>query len=151
MYPLCIEECPFIREIALSAFRSREALYPAPFLFGLSTAGAVKDYGLDWSHFNFHCEVRGAYGIEPDPNKALFPNVDIEKKVGGIKLKIPIITGALGSTAVAAKHWKSVAMGAALSGITVTIGENVGNMDSEAEFSNGKIIKSPELESRVKA
>ncbi|MEM4461482.1 MAG: glutamate synthase-related protein [Candidatus Bathyarchaeia archaeon] len=151
MCPLCIEECPFICEIALSAFRGREALYPAPFLFGLSTAGAVKDYGLDWSHFNFHCEVRGAEGIEPDPDKALFPNVDVETSVGGIRLRIPVITGALGSTAVAAKYWRGVAIGAALSGILVTIGENVCGMDPDAVISNGKIVESPALRSRVES
>ncbi|MCS7132189.1 MAG: glutamate synthase-related protein [Aigarchaeota archaeon] len=151
MCPLCIDECPFICEISLSAFRGREALYPAPFLFGHATAGAVKDYGLDWSHFNFHCEVRGAQGIVPDPDEALFPNVDVEARVGGVRLKVPVITGALGSTEVAAKHWKSIAVGAALSGIIVTIGENVGGMDPDAVISGGKIAKSPALEERVKA
>lgn len=151
MCPLCIEECPSICEIALSAFRGREALYPAPFLFGLSTAGAVKDYGLDWSNFNFHCEVRGAEGIEPDPDKALFINVDTTTSVGGIDLKIPVITGALGSTAVAAKYWRGVAIGAALSGILVTVGENVCGMDPDAVISDGKVIESPALRARVEA
>ncbi|MCD6444733.1 FMN-binding glutamate synthase family protein [Candidatus Bathyarchaeota archaeon] len=151
MCPICIEECPFICEISLSAFRGREALYPAPFLFGLSTAGAVKDYGLDWSHFNFHCEVRGAKGIEPDPDKALFPNVDVETVVGGVRLKLPVVTGALGSTAIAAKYWRSVAIGAALAGIIVTVGENVCGMDPEAVISGGKVVESPALRSRVEA
>jgi len=149
--PLCIKECPFICEVALSAFRGREALYPAPFLFGLSTAGAIKDYGLDWSHFNFHCEVRGAKGIEPDPDKVLFPNVDVETVVGGIRLKIPVITGALGSTAVAAKHWRGAAVGAALTGIIITVGENVCGMDPEATISEGKVVESPALRSRIEA
>lgn len=151
MCPLCIEDCPFICEIALSAFRGREALYPAPFKFGMSTAGAIKDYGLDWSHFNFHCELRGAEGIEPDPDKMLFPNVDLETSVGGLRLKIPVVTGALGSTAVAARYWRSIAVGAALSGIMATVGENVCGMDPEAEIVNGKVVKSPALEERVKA
>ncbi|MEM3019680.1 MAG: glutamate synthase-related protein [Candidatus Bathyarchaeia archaeon] len=151
MCPLCIEECPFVCEISLSAFRGRESLYPPPFLFGLSTAGAMKNYGLDWSHFNFHCEVRGAEGIEPDPDKALFPNVDIGTEVGGVRLKAPIVTGALGSTAIAARHWRSVAIGAALTGIIATIGENVCGMDPEAELSGGRVVKSPDLEERVKA
>ncbi|HID17050.1 TPA: FMN-binding glutamate synthase family protein [Candidatus Bathyarchaeota archaeon] len=150
MCPLCIEECPFVCEIALSAFRGREALYPAPFMFGLSTAGAVKDYGLDWSHFNFHCEVRGAEGIEADPDKALFPNVDVKTAVGGIELKLPAITGALGSTAVAKRYWRSAAVGAALSGIIATVGENVCGMDPEAEIVNGRIVRSPALEERIR-
>jgi hypothetical protein len=36
----------------------------------------------------------GAEGIEPDSDKALFENVNIETKVAGIPLKIPILTGA---------------------------------------------------------
>lgn len=151
MCPICIEECPFICEIALSAFRGREALYPAPFQFGRSTAGAVKDYGLDWSHFNFHCEVRGVEGIEADPDKALFPNVDVETCVGGIKIKIPVISGALGSTTVASRYWRSIAVGCALAGIMVTVGENVCGMDPEAKISQGKIVESPDLRSRVEA
>ncbi|MBS7609666.1 FMN-binding glutamate synthase family protein [Candidatus Bathyarchaeota archaeon] len=151
MCPLCIEECPFVCDISLSALRGREALYPPPFLFGLSTAGAMKNHGLDWSHFNFHCEVRGAEGIEPNPDRALFPNVDISTEVGGLRLKVPVITGALGSTAIAARHWRSVAIGAALAGTIVTIGENVCGMDPEAEFCGGKIVRSPDLESRVEA
>jgi len=43
MCPLCIEDCPFICEIALSAFRGREALNPEPFTYGASTAGDVED------------------------------------------------------------------------------------------------------------
>jgi hypothetical protein len=52
MCPICIRDCPFLCEISLSAFRGREALYPEPVQFGYSTAGALKDFGLDWSHFN---------------------------------------------------------------------------------------------------
>ena len=52
MCPICIRDCPFICEISLSAFRGREALYPEPVQFGYSTAGALKDFGLDWSNFN---------------------------------------------------------------------------------------------------
>lgn len=42
-------------------------------------------------------------------------------------------------------------MGAALSGIIITIGENVCGMDPEAEITGGRIVRSPALEGRVKA
>lgn len=151
MCPLCIYDCPFLCEIGLSAFRGREALYPQPEYFGRSTAGALKDFGLDWAHFNIQARLLGAFGIEENPDLAIFPNVDIETKVGGIPLKIPVMIGAYGSTDVARLNWDGLAIGGALSGIIVTIGENVCGMDPEARIENGKVVFSKELKRRVEA
>ncbi|MEM1581348.1 MAG: glutamate synthase-related protein [Candidatus Bathyarchaeia archaeon] len=149
--PLCIKECPFICEVSLSAFRGREALHPDPSMFGKSTAGSLKDYGLDWSHFNIKSRLIGAMGIKEDPDLAIFPNVDVETNVGGISLKIPVMIGAYGSTDVAKVNWDGLAIGGALSGIIVTIGENVCGMDPEARIEGGKVVHSPELKRRVEA
>jgi isopentenyl diphosphate isomerase/L-lactate dehydrogenase-like FMN-dependent dehydrogenase len=149
--PICIKECPVLCEVSLSAFRGREALYPDPSVFGSSTAGSLKDYGLDWSHFNIQSRLMGAYGIDADPDVAIFPNVDVETTVGGIPLKIPVMIGAYGSTDVARLNWDGLAMGGALSGIIVTIGENVCGMDPEARIEGGKVVSSPELKRRVEA
>jgi len=152
MCPLCIRDCPTLCEISLSAFRGREALYPEPVKFGQSTAGALKDFGLDWSHFNIHSSLLGAEGIEPNPDIAFFHNVNLETKVGGIPLKIPLLNGAYGSTEVARIYWDGLATGSALSGIIITIGENVCGMDVNAKFdAKGKVIHSEEMERRVKA
>lgn len=151
MCPLCVRECPFICQVSLSAFRGREALYPDPSVFGRSTAASVKDYGLDWSHFNIKARLLGAEGIEPDPDVAIFPNVDVETSVGGIPLKVPLVIGAYGSTEVARVHWEGLAIGAALSGIMIIIGENICGMDPEARFEKGKVVHSPELKRRVEA
>ncbi|MEM3441229.1 MAG: FMN-binding glutamate synthase family protein, partial [Candidatus Bathyarchaeia archaeon] len=62
MCPLCIHDCPVLCEISLSTFRGREALYPDPSQFGTSTAGALKDYGLDWSHFNIQAGLFEVHG-----------------------------------------------------------------------------------------
>lgn len=149
MCPICIRECATVCEISLSAFRGREALYPEPTYFGLSTSGALKDFGLDWSHFNIHASLLGAEGIEADSERALFPNVDLETNVGGIPIKLPILIGAFGSTDVARLNWRGLGLGAALSGIILTVGENVCGMDAEAEFTEGKVTNSPELKRRV--
>src|SRR3990170_1761072 len=125
MCPLCIRDCPIMCEISLSAFRGREALYPEPGQYGCSTAGALKDFRLDWSDFNIHASLFGAEGIEPDSDKALFENANIETKVAGIPLKLPILTGAFGSTDVARLNWEGLAVGAALSGAIITVGENI--------------------------
>jgi len=42
-----------------------------------------------------------------------------------------------------------MAAGAAISGIILVAGENICGMDPQAEFSNGKVVKSPEMERRV--
>lgn len=149
--PICIRECPFVCEISLSTFRGREALYPEPAQFGNSTAGALKDFGLDWSHFNIHSGLLGAEGIEADSDVAIFPNVSVATSVGGIPLKLPVLIGAYGSTEVARVNWDGLAIGGALSGIVVTIGENVCGMDPDSKMGNGKIVYSKELKRRVDA
>lgn len=150
MCPICIKECPLLCEIGLSAFRGREVLYPVPEQFGSSTAASLKDYRLDWSHLNILSRLRGAQGIEEDSDAALFPSVNIESELGGIPLKLPLANGAFGSTDVAKSNWDGLAIGAALSGIILVIGENVCGMDPDAKFSNGKLTYSKDMEHRVK-
>ncbi|UCE58011.1 MAG: FMN-binding glutamate synthase family protein, partial [Candidatus Bathyarchaeota archaeon] len=113
MCPLCIRDCPFLCEVGLSTFRGREALYPEPKQFGYSTAGALKDFRLDWSDLNIQSALFKAEGIEEDSDRALFQNVNVESEVSGVPLKIPILTGAFGSTEVARLNWDGLAIGAA--------------------------------------
>lgn len=150
MCPICIKECPVLCEISLSAFRGREVLYPMPAYFGRSTASSNKDYHLDWSHFNILSSLREAGGISPDPDQALFPNVNIESKMGGIPLRLPLANGAFGSTDVAKRNWDGLAVGAALAGIILIIGENVCGMDPETRLTGDKVTHSPDMEYRVK-
>ncbi len=148
---VCEDGCPGLCEIGRSALRGREMLYPQP--FGKVIAGAEKDYPVDFSHFNIQGSCVGAVGVEPDSDKALFPAVDISTEIGAnehrIKMKVPFFTGALGSTEIARVNWEGAAIGIAICGATIVCGENVGGMDHNAEFRNGKIVKSPELERRV--
>jgi len=149
MCPICIYDCPTLCQIGLAAFRGREALYPQPKYFGYSTAGALKDFGLDWSHFNIQAELFGVNGIEQNPDKMLFPAASTETVIGGIRLKLPILIGAYGSTDVARLNWDGLAIGAAISGIGIIIGENVCGVDPDAQITNGKLTYSKELKRRV--
>jgi glutamate synthase domain-containing protein 2 len=150
MCPICVKECTVLCEIGKSAFRGREVLYPEPEQYGWSTAASNKDYRLDWSDFNILSRLRGAEGIEADPDVAMFHNVNIKSEIGGVPLKIPLASGAFGSTDVGKNNWDALAIGAALSGIIIIIGENVCGVDKDAVFTNGKVTKSPEMERRVK-
>ncbi|MGQ9663897.1 MAG: FMN-binding glutamate synthase family protein [bacterium] len=148
----CVDGCIGMCEIGKSAYRGHEVLYPQP--FGIITAASEKNYPVDYSHFNIMGTAVGAHGIEPDPDKAIFPNVNIEQRIGhdnGIKVRFPAVVPGLGSTNVAKNNWDGIAIGAAISGIIMTIGENVAAMDMESEIKNGKVVKAPDLEYRVKA
>lgn len=149
MCPICIHDCPVICEISLSTFRGREALYPSPLQFGYSTAGALKDFGLDWSHFNIQARLFEVHGIEEDSDVALFPNANTETRVAGIPLKIPVLAGAFGSTMVGRLFWEGIAIGSAISGASVIVGENVCGMDQKSKITNGKVTHSEELKRRV--
>lgn len=147
----CIDGCVGMCEVGKSAYRGHEVIYPQP--FGIISTASEKDYPVDYSHFSIMGTTVGAVGIEADSDKAIFPSVDLEVRLGqdrGIKLKMPVIISAMGSTRVASVNWEGLAAGAALAGVIVTIGENVCGMDPQAEIRGGKVVKSPELAKRVK-
>jgi glutamate synthase domain-containing protein 2 len=130
-------------------------LYPKR--YGDMTAGADKNYPLDYSHLNIQGYAVGAKGlptgVEGNPDTAIFPNVDTETSYGWnskVKMTLPVFTGALGSTEIARKNWEHFAIGAAISGITLVCGENVCGIDPGLELNEqGKIKKSPEMDRRI--
>ncbi len=146
----CVEGCEGPCEIGRSALKGEAAIYPLP--FGAISAGAEKDYPVDFSHFNIQGTCVGAVGIEPDPDKATFPAVDVTTEIGSkdkIKIRFPAFAGALGSTEIARKYWDTMAIGAAICGTLVIAGENICGMDPEAEIKNGRIVRAPEMEKRI--
>jgi hypothetical protein len=151
MCATCVDGCTGPCEIGRSALRGREVLYPQP--FAKVTAGSEKDYPIDYSHFNIMGTCVGAVGVEADPDEAIFPAADITTALGAdgsLKMRLPVFTGALGSTDIARVHWDGMAIAAAIAGILVVVGENVCGMDPESEIENGRVVRSPEMERRVK-
>ena len=149
----CLDSCPGNCEVFKASLRGREVIYPGP--FGSLTAGADKDYPVDYSHLNILGYAMGAKAIdEANPDKAIFPVVDTSTVYGHthpVRMRMPIFTGALGSTDIARKHWESFAVGAAISGITLVIGENVCGIDPGLEVdAKGRVVRSPEMERRIK-
>lgn len=151
MCATCIEGCIGMCEIGKSAIRGPECIYPQP--FGTMTAASEKEYPVDFSHFNIMGSAVGAHGVVADSEHAMFTSVDLETTIGDenpIKLKVPIVIPGLGSTDVAKRNWDGLAIGAAISGTMLTIGENVCGMDDESTIENGRIVKSPDMEHRIK-
>jgi glutamate synthase domain-containing protein 2 len=140
-----------------STFRGREVIYPGP--FGHVTAGGDKEYPIDYSHLNINGYALGLdglpEGVVASPDTATFPTVNTETEFGytnKVKMRLPIFTGALGSTEVARANWEQFAVGTAIAGISLVCGENVCGIDPGLERdAQGKVTKAPDMERRVKA
>ena len=150
-----VDGCKGNCEVFKASFRGREVLYPGP--YGEVTAEGDKDYPVDYSHLNIQGYALGAEGlpkgVEGNPDTAKFPDVEVDTKYGWdmkVRMKLPVFTGALGSTEIAGKNWEHFAVGAAISGITLVCGENVCGIDPGLEIdSKGKIKKSPDMDRRI--
>ena len=151
----CIDGCKGNCEVFKATFRGRELIYPGP--FGTLTAGGDKNYPVDYSHLNIQGYALGAEGLpagqEGNPDNTLFPAVDTETEYGcrnKVKMRLPVFTGALGSTEIARRNWEHFAAGAAISGITLVCGENVCGIDPDLELdAKGMVKESPEMRRRV--
>ncbi|MEW6747125.1 MAG: FMN-binding glutamate synthase family protein [Planctomycetota bacterium] len=151
----CVDGCVGMCEIGKSAYRGHEVIYPQP--FGVITTAGEKIYPVDYSHFNIMGTCVGTHGIPADSDKAVFPAVNLEVKIGhdaigrdgGIKFKYPWIIPGIGSTNIAKNNWEGIAIGSAIAGTGLTIGENVVGMDPEATMKNGRVVDTVDLKRRV--
>jgi glutamate synthase domain-containing protein 2 len=137
-------------EIGKSAYRGHEVIYPQP--FGVITSAGEKTYPVDYSHFNIMGTAVGAHGVEADSDKAIFPAVSLEVVFGydrKLKFRYPWIIPGIGSTNIAKNNWEGIAIGSALAGTGLTIGENVAGMDPETVIKNGKVADTKDLKHRV--
>jgi hypothetical protein len=158
---LCRADCKGKCETWLSSLVGRKLLYPRS--YGIVTAGANNTchVGVSYNSLRIQGYAYGSHGLQEgmsnDPDDCIFPNVSLETEFGRevkTKARIPLMTGALGSTFVAQKYWNSFAVGAALVGIPVVVGENVVGVDLKSEIGpgkdrKGKIKSAPELERRI--
>ncbi|MFH1153617.1 MAG: glutamate synthase-related protein [Pseudomonadota bacterium] len=158
---LCRADCSGKCETWLSSMVGRKLLYPRS--FGLVTAGAnnTTHVGVSYNSLRIQGYAYGSQGITGDmtnsPDDCIFPNVSLETEFGKktkTKIRMPLMTGALGSTFIAAKYWNAFAIGGALVGIPVVIGENVVGVDRDSTINpgdvrKGKISSAPELDRRI--
>ena len=158
---LCRADCNGKCETWLSSMVGRKLLYPRS--YGLITAGAnnTSHVGVSYNSLRIQGYAYGSAGLSQgltnNPDDCVFPNVNLETEFGTkvkTKIRMPLMTGALGSTLIAEKYWDSFAIGGALIGIPVVIGENVVGVDKNSEIGpqtdkKGKIVKAPELDRRI--
>ena len=158
---LCRADCQGKCETWLSSLVGRKLLYPRSFGIVTASSNNTTHVGVSYNSLRIQGYAYGAHGMNQglsnEPDDCIFPNVDLESEFGKevkTKIRMPLMTGALGSTFVAEKYWDSFAIGGALTGIPVVIGENVVGVDRKSEIGSsdtkkGKIKSSPELERRI--
>jgi hypothetical protein len=153
---LCMADCKGKCETWMSSLRGRKILYPRKFGMITSGSGNVTSLGLGYHALRVQGYAYGSTGLTEGMTKnadhCVFPNVNTESVFGNeikVKCRVPIMTGALGSTFIAAKYWNSFAAGAAICGFPIVIGENVVGVDRESKLGNGKITSAPELDRRI--
>ncbi len=153
---LCRADCAGKCETWVSCMKGRKMLYPRD--FGSITAGSsnTTHVGVSYNSIRINGYNYGSAGVPSglsnNPDDCIFTNVTIDGQFGKTvktRFRIPIMTGALGSTFIAAKYWDSFAIGAALVGYPVVVGENVAGIDRDAVIENGIIKSAPELDRRV--
>ncbi len=153
---LCRADCTGKCETWKSSLVGRKLLYPRD--FGLVTAGANNNthVGVSYNSLRIQGYAYGSVGLAEeltnDADDCIFPNVDLTTEFGNTiktKVRLPLMTGALGSTFIAAKYWDSFAIGCALTGIPIVVGENVVGVDKESTINGGKIARAPELDRRI--
>ena len=158
---LCRADCKGKCETWRSSMVGRKLLYPRS--FGIVTAGSnnTTHVGVSYNSLRIQGYAYGAQGISEgksnSPDDCIFPNVSLETEFGKTKktkVRMPLMTGALGSTFVAERYWDSFAIGGALVGIPVVIGENVVGVDRKSQINDGetrkgKVKVAPELDRRI--
>ena len=153
---LCRADCAGRCETWLSSLAGRAMLYPRD--FGMITAGSGNacETGVSYNALRIQGRVYGAEGqaahLSQNADDCLFTNVGLETSFGAAqktRARLPLMTGALGSTMIAARYWNCLAVGCALAGVPIVIGENVVGIDKAAVFENGRVVRAPELDRRI--
>ncbi|UCC94651.1 MAG: FMN-binding glutamate synthase family protein [Candidatus Omnitrophota bacterium] len=153
---LCRSDCKGKCETWLSSIKGRKILYPRDYSNITAGSSNTTHIGVSYNSLRIDGYLYGAQGVpkglSTSEDDCIFPNVNTEGEFGTsmkTKFRVPMMTGALGSTFIAAKYWEPLAVGAALVGIPIVVGENVVGIDREAQIKDGKISKAPELDRRI--
>lgn len=143
--PICQDDCPGLCEIGTSSYRGWEALYPPA--TGSVISSSIKQYPVDYSDLN----IQGTCAGTP-AEKTFFNNISTQTEIGTehrIKLKLPVSTRDHGLNN-SLENLEGIAIGGAISGIMVFLGEAITGLDTYAEHKKGKLMKSPALDNIVK-
>ena len=136
----CRTDCQGRCETWLSSLMGRRTLVPRD--YGNATIGTenTTHVGVSYNALRIRGRVFGGAGLDPEKARtgdAAYCDADLTTAVGSnakYPCDYPFLIGALSRNPVVDKYWDSFAVGAALCGIPLVIGENVGGGDNKTEF-----------------
>ena len=148
----CRTDCQGRCETWLSSLLGRRTLVPRD--YGNATIGTenTTHVGVSYNALRIRGRVFGGAGLDPEKARtgdAAYCDADLTTAVGSnakYPCDYPFLIGALSRNPVVDKYWDSFAVGAALCGIPLVIGENVGGGDNKTEFNpDGSIRALPDI------
>ncbi len=151
----CRVDCQGKCETWLSSLLGRRTLFPSG--YGDASIGSdnTSPTGVSYNALRVRGALYGSAGF--DRQRALardiaYCDARLETVIGGesgTPSRYPFIIGALSRNPVVDKYWDSFAVGAALCGIPLAIGENVGGGDRKTTFVNSTVAALPDLDARI--
>ena len=152
----CRTDCQGRCETWLSSLEGRRTLTPRE--YGNATIGSstTREVGISYDALRMRGRVFGGAGLDKEKARlgdAAYCDAVLSPRIGShVKApsRYPFVIGALSRNPVVDKYWDSFAIGAALCGIPLVIGENVGGGDNKTEFNpDGSIRALPDLDRRI--
>ena len=158
---LCVQcriDCRGKCETFLSCLKGKAAVYPADHGKVIFASDNTNPIGVSYNALRIQGAQFGSTGLREgltrEAKHCLPPNVDFAAQFGSeskTALKVPIKAGAYGTAPFVGKYWDSYAVGAALVGFALVIGENVMNMDKGMVIEKGRVAKAPEIDRRIES
>lgn len=151
----CRVDCQGRCETWLSSMLGRATLFPNS--YGNASIGCddLHTAGVSYNTLRIRGTIFGSKGFDQKQaatGDIAYCDTRLETAIGATsqtKSRFPLVIGALSRNPVVDKYWNSFAVGAALCGIPLVIGENVGGGDRKTEYSGRKITRLPDLDARI--
>lgn len=152
----CRTDCQGKCETWLSSLAGRRTLTPKE--YGNATIGSdnLGHVGVSYEALRVRGRMFGATGadaVQARSGDIAYCDARLDTRIGSeskTPSRYPFIIGALSRNPVVDKYWDSFAIGAALCGIPLVIGENVGGGDNKTRFAaNGRVEALPDLDKRI--
>ena len=152
----CRTDCAGRCETWLSALAGRKTLTPQNYGNAIIGTDNTTSVGISYNALRVRGRLYGGAGLDPAKaatGDAAYCDASLSTVVGRharYACDFPFLIGALSRNPVVDKYWDSFAVGAALCGIPLVIGENVGGGDKNtARNADGSIRALPDLDRRI--
>ena len=153
----CRVDCQGRCETWLSSLVGRRTQFPNS--YGNASIGSdnLGGAGISYNALRIKGALYGSDGADREKaarGDIAYCDAVLETTIGSVSktpCRFPFVIGALSRNPVVDKYWDSFAVGAALCGVPLVIGENVGGGDRGCVYENGRITALPDLDRRIES